>query len=233
MKPRLSKHSQQEVAEFFGISQPQVGVFVKQGMPCDMSKEAAQHILKNQKRKSDHTKHVLKELLGSDVIQGKGQAIKTPKSAQEKRSLEELRDYYNEKLSAETNADFQDDNQIKFWNDLYLKAEKCIRDAQAHEKKLGLEQGETIKRAEMERILKGMLFAANACIRNQVKEMAQDLAGKTAAELYEALPSALFGGYILEGMSAVTKTESEVQIPQWVVDCMVGEGERYVSVKEV
>lgn len=139
-----------------------------------------------------------------------------------------LRDFYFGKLSAAARRN--DQNQIKYWNELLLKTEESMRRTEAHQKKFDLESGETIDRVEVERILAAVIYAGNACVRAQVKEIAEVLAAESSpAKLYEMLAPAILGGRIFEGFKAVAKSESQVKLPKWVIDCVQSEGENYLE----
>ncbi len=227
-RPIKGEASQHDLAEFWRVNQSLIKRWVLAGMPPTKKAVTAAWILKNAKRKNANTKEVCQGLL-SKPAGADDPEIKPPTTDEEMLNLEQLRDYYLRKVSEATGAEFQDSEQIKLWNDLLLKTEKCIREAQAHEKKLGLEQGETIKREEVERIIDAILFAGNACVRNQIKELCQGISMKTPAEIYKVLPAAILGGRIFEGLAAVVKSDSEVQIPQWMVDRFIEEGENYLK----
>ena len=143
-------------------------------------------------------------------------------------SQSKLRDFYFTKLSAA--AKRNDQNQIKYWNELLLKTDESIRRTEAHQKKLGLESGETISREEVERILMAVIYAGNACVRAQIKQIAEVLAAETSpADIYETLSPAILGGRIFEGFKAVSKADSDVQLPGWVIACVQSEGENYLE----
>ena len=139
-----------------------------------------------------------------------------------------LRDFYFGKLSAAARRN--DQNQIKYWNELLLKTEESMRRTEAHQKKFDLENGETIDRVEVERIIAAMIYAGNACVRSQIKEIAEWLAAESSpAKIYEMLSPAILGGRIFEGFKALTKSQSQVRLPSWVVDCVQSEGENYLK----
>ena len=139
-----------------------------------------------------------------------------------------LRDFYFGKLSAAARRN--DQNQIKYWNELLLKTEESMRRTEAHQKKFDLESGETIDRVEVERILAAMIYAGNACVRSQIKEIAEWLAAESSpAQIYEMLSPAILGGRIFEGFKALTKSDSQVRLPVWVVNCVQSEGDNYLE----
>lgn len=157
--------------------------------------------------------------LDDDVVQDIGDEFE---------SQSKLRDFYFAKLSAA--AKRSDQNQIKYWNELLLKTDESLRRTEAHQKKLGLESGETIDRVEVERILAAVIYAGNACVRAQIKEIAEALAAESnPAVIYEALAPAILGGRIFEGFKNVAKADSGVILPAWVIDCVQSEGDNYLE----
>lgn len=222
------KTTQTKVAEYFKTGQRAVSYWKRDGCkgldPFDPL-EICRWLRINRRLKPDLKKRIVE--IEKEHAVAKLPAIKPPKTPEDRKTLEQFRDYFAEQLNLATAANLAD--EVKHWTDLLLKSEKCIREAQAHERKLGLEQGETIKREEVERILRAILFAGNACVKSQIKELCQGISMKTPAEIYKVLPPAILGGRIFEGLSAVTKSESEVQLPQWVVDCFVDESGNYLK----
>lgn len=149
-------------------------------------------------------------------------------SPPESKQLEDFRVYYSEQLSEAMASNNK--AAIRFWNDLLLKVDESIRRSEAHSKKLGLETGETIAREEVERILKAVIYAGNACVRSQLKEICQVLASESDPnKIYQKLAPAILGGRIFEGFKALLKAPGKVQLPEWVVDVMQSEGENYLQ----
>lgn len=139
-----------------------------------------------------------------------------------------LRDFYFGKLSAAARR--SDQNQIKYWNELLLKTEESMRRTEAHQKKFDLESGETIDRVEVERILAAIIYAGNACVRSQIKEIAEVLAAESSpAKIYEMLSPAILGGRIFEGFKSLARSDSQVKLPGWVISCVQSEGENYLE----
>ena len=175
-------------------------------------------------------KHIPKEFIKWQIEKGftKLEETTDEQIGDEFESQVKLRDFYFLKLSAAVKRN--DQNQIKYWNELPLKTDESIRRTEAHQKKLGLESGETIDRVEVERILSAVIYAGNACVRAQIKQIAEVLAAETSpAEIYETLSPAILGGRIFEGFKAVAKADSEVQLPSWVIACVQSEGENYLE----
>ena len=153
-------------------------------------------------------------------------AKKKPKPTATK-SAEELRDEYFIELQEAKEAG--DEAREKTSLDAYLKIDKQIRDAEAHDKKLGLDRGEVLSRLEVERIIKASIWAGNACIDKFSKQIAQRLSNLPPQEVHKALKAQLTGMIIFEGMRRVTKTPGEINVPQWIADCYETERSLYLK----
>lgn len=78
--------------------------------------------------------------------------------------------------------------------------------------------------------MKAVIYAGNACVRNQLKEICQVLASESNPNaIYQKLAPAILGGRLFEGFKAVIKSPSKVQLPEWIVDVMQSEGENYLK----
>ena len=161
-----NKLAQKELAAKWGISQTNVSKYARMGCPWDEPDPViAAWIMKHAKRKSAALKVALRKAMAKTPARKRTASKKVPDKARGKKqikSLEEVREYFNEQLIIATETTTPDHETIKFWNDLLIKAEKCLREAQAHEKKLGIEKGEMLARAEVERILENICWAGNA-----------------------------------------------------------------------
>ena len=221
----MSKLTQQQIADTFGIGQKMVSRWKQQGAPMDDIQALCKWLRLNRQRMPKELKAGIERVekqTSKNVIQ------KIVVEAEDRKTLEDFRDYYVEQLNVATKADLAD--EVKHWNDLLLKAEKCIRESEAHIKKLGIEKGEMMPREDIERILAAVVYAGNACVRAQIKEIAEVLAAESSpAKIYEILAPAILGGRIFEGFKALSKSESLVKLPAWVISCVQSEGENYLE----
>ena len=217
--------TQQQIADTFGIGQKMVSRWKQQGAPMDDIQALCKWLRLNRERMPKELKAGIERVekqTSKNVIQ------KIVVEAEDRKTLEDFRDYYVEQLNVATKADLAD--EVKHWNDLLLKAEKCIRESEAHIKKLGIEKGEMMPREDIERILAAVVYAGNACVRAQIKEIAEVLAAESSpAKIYEILAPAILGGRIFEGFKALSKSESLVKLPAWVISCVQSEGENYLE----
>ena len=198
--------------------------FMRDGCDFSMSdEEVARWLLTHAKRKSKLMREAIAKVLESDDIK----MVETA----ERRSLEDMRDYYSAQLDAATKSSVVDHERIKFWNDLLLKADESIRKSQAHEKKLGIEQGELLQRTEVERILCNVAWTGNSCIDKYSKQIAQRLSNKTPAEVHKVLKPTLVALTLFEAMKKVAKCPGNINLPQWVIDCFATEEKLYIKKK--
>jgi hypothetical protein len=222
----MPKITQQQISDIFGVDQKMVSRWKQQGAPLDDFQSLCKWLRLNRQRMPKELKDNIQRIerkASSDVIQ---KSVAT--EAADRKTLEDFRDYYVEQLNVATKEGLAD--EVKHWNDLLLKAEKCIRESEAHIKKLGIEKGEMMPREEIQRIIRALIYGGNACVRAQVKEIAEVLAAESSpAEIYEMLSPAILGGRIFEGLKALTKSESQVRLPMWVVECFQSEGENYLQ----
>ena len=157
-----------------------------------------------------------------------GIKAKIYQSNEESKSAEQLRDEYLKELNIAKAEGNEEREKIAL--NAYLKIDKQIRDTLLDEKKLGIEEGNMIQREEVERIMKAVIYAGNACVRNQLKEICQVLASESNPNaIYQKLAPAILGGRIFEGFKAVMKSPGQVQLPEWIVDVMQSEGENYLK----
>ena len=222
----MPKITQQQISDIFGVDQKMVSRWKQQGAPLDDFQALCKWLRLNRQRMPKELKDNIQRIerkASSDVIQ---KSVAT--EAADRKTLEDFRDYYVEQLNVATKEGLAD--EVKHWNDLLLKAEKCIRESEAHIKKLGIEKGEMMPREEIQRIIRALIYGGNACVRAQVKEIAEVLAAESSpAEIYEMLSPAILGGRIFEGLNVLTKSESQVRLPMWVVECFQSEGENYLQ----
>jgi hypothetical protein len=148
--------------------------------------------------------------------------------AAETKTPEQLRDEYLAELQVAKSEGNEEREKVAL--NAYLKIDKQIRDTLLDEKKLGIKEGEMLPREEVERIMKAVIYAGNACVRNQMKEICQVLASESNPNaIYQKLAPAILGGRLFEGFKAVMKSPSKVQLPEWIVDVMQSEGENYLK----
>ncbi len=145
----------------------------------------------------------------------------------ENKTAEQLRDDYLADLHlAKAN---EDEAREKVALNAYLKIDKQIREAEAHAKKLGIDRGEVLARSEVERILKAVFHAGNACCDKFSKQIAQKISNKNPAEVYEILAPTLTCLTLFEAMKRVTKTPGDINVPEWVIECSKTEEKHYID----
>lgn len=220
---KREKRTIAQMAKEYRVSVTTINRWIKAGAPFDSDADMNAYVMKQ--------KHIPKRFAEWQIQKGFTKIDDEETSDEmgdEFESQGKLRDFYFAKLSAA--AKRNDQNQIKYWNELVLKSEESMRRTEAHQKKFDLESGETIDRAEVERILAAVIYKGNACVRAQIKQIAEVLAAETSpAVIYETLSPAILGGRIFEGFKGISKADSGIKLPGWVVDCVQSEGENYLE----
>lgn len=220
MRNRLNKNSQTEDAEFWGVTQKTISEWSGKGFPASGTRaEQAAWISQNARRKNRATKERLAEFI--KAADGDAADI----------SLEAARDFYSRELNAAMQAKVKDSESIKLWTDLLIKSEKCIRESEAHAKKLGVDKGELLSRGEVERILRAVAWSGNACLDKFSKQIAQRLSDKKPAAVHKILKPTLVALTLFEAMKRVAKCPGEVNLPEWCVECFATEEKQYVKKK--
>ena len=139
-----------------------------------------------------------------------------------------FRDFYRDKLNEAIEQN--NEESIKFYNEHYLKIDESIRKTELHAKKLGLEDGTTLPRSQVEQILRAVFFAGNACLQGVLTGRCQEWADiHDPAELYESMKPELVAQKLFSGFSKVVTTTGAPNIPDWVMDCVRTEAKQYLA----
>ena len=86
-----------------------------------------------------------------------------------------------------------------------------------------------MSRGEVERIMRAMFWAGNACCEKFAKQIAQKLSNKEPAQIYDILAPLLTSLTIFEALKKVAKPPGEVNLPDWVVECASTEESQYIE----
>ena len=147
------------------------------------------------------------------------------------QTAEDFRDHYKNKLQEATLANDQD--QVKFWSELFLKQDESIRRSEAHAAKLGIDNGTTLARAEVERILRAVFYAGNGCVNGALATICEHVAGfSDPGEVYHSLKPAIVGGRLFSGFDKVANIQGAPALPDWVIECVKHEAEQYLANSE-
>tara|TARA_R110000765_G_scaffold323837_1_gene415439 strand:- start:12 stop:521 length:510 start_codon:yes stop_codon:yes gene_type:complete len=160
----------------------------------------------------------------------KPKRVKVSKVESADKTAEDLRDEYFAELRESKSEGDQEREKISL--DAFLKIDKQIRDSEAHAKKIGIDKGELLSRGEVERILRAMFWAGNACCDKFSKQIAQRLSDKKPAEVHKILKPTLTALTLFEGLKRVAKTPGDVNLPEWVIECSRTEEKQYLKPNE-
>ena len=160
-----------------------------------------------------------KAILDSPVLQDN-------KTLEERR--EELDKLLDEALRTHNVA------EAKILTELLVKIDESIRRSEAHAKKIGLDNGETITREKCEQILEYVFYAGNACIDSHLQQICDKLADmESAQDIYHFLKPVLTGGYLFSGIDKMAKVKTAIAIPPFIVDVAKLSSKEYLDNPEL
>ena len=221
----MARKTHKHYAEEFGVAEITFRGWLKKGAPYQNEAKMITW-LNGLKTKSPEVRAWLKAR-GVKPNPRKDEASK-PKHA---KTAENFRDHYQKKLDEATITNDQD--QVKFWSDLFLKQDESIRRSEIHAAKLGIDNGTVLPRAEVERILRAVFYASNACVQGQLTSICEQLVGyDNPGDMFHALKPAIVGGRLFSGLDKVMNTAGAPNVPGWVVDCIKLEAKQYLGNSE-
>ena len=218
--------TQAQRAKEIGVSRQAFHDWKRKGAPVDDDYNLAVWIL-NQERITAKVRAWCKKVISK----------KTPRAnsivatGDELKDLEGVLEFYMGKLNAALADEALD--SIKFWNEHVLKTSESIRKSQAHAAKLGIDNGTTLARSEVERILRAVFYAGNACVNSNMTMIAQRISGLDEAEdVYNELKPAIVGARLFSGFDKVANVQGAPAIPDWVLECVRLEAGQYLGNSE-
>jgi hypothetical protein len=221
----MARKTHKHYAEEFGVSENVFRKWLQKGAPYQNEAKMITW-LNNLERKSPEVKAWLKAR-GVKPKPKKSAVLKNIKA----KSAEDFRDHYQKKLEEATETNDQD--QVKFWSELFLKQDESIRRSEAHAAKLGIDNGTTLPRAEVERILRAVLYAGNACTNSSLTLICEHIAGMSdPAQIYDCLKPAVVGGRLFSGFDKVANIKGVPALPDWVLECVKLEAKQYLGNSE-
>ena len=221
----MARKTHKHYAEEFGVSENVFRKWLQKGAPYQNEAKMVTWLNALQ-RKSPEVKAWLKAR-GVKPAGKKAQIV----SAIKGKTAEDFRDHYQKKLEEATETNDQD--QVKFWSDLFLKQDESIRRSEIHAAKLGIDNGTTLPRAEAERILRATFYAGNACVNSSLTMICQHIAGlDNPADIYNVLKPAMVGGRLFSGFDKVANIKGAPSLPDWVLECVRLEAKQYLGNSE-
>jgi len=221
----MARKTHQHYADEFGVSENVFRGWLKKGAPYQNEPKMITW-LNAQQRKTPAVRAWLKAR-GVKPVPKKAAVLKKIKA----KTAEDFRDHYQKMLEQATETNDQD--QVKFWSELFLKQDESIRRSEAHAAKLGIDNGTTLARAEVERILRATFYAGNACVNSSLTMICQHIAGLSKpADIYNVLKPAMVGGRLFSGFDKVANIKGAPALPGWVIDAVRLEAKQYLGNSE-
>jgi hypothetical protein len=226
------KMTDAELAKEFGVTlRGSIARWKKLKAPFDGTDEQMyEWIIHNNIKGANDWRRKFREANPDKAAKKKAAKKSSKKEKTEIKSAEELRDEYFTELQEAKAAG--DDAREKIALDSYLKIDKQIRESEAHNKKLGIDRGEMLARSEVERILRALFNAGNACCCKNAKQLAQRLSDKKPTEIYKILAPHLTAMSLFQGLKRVAKTPGDMNLPEWAIECANTEEKQYVEYEE-
>jgi hypothetical protein len=221
----MARKTHKHYADEFGVSENVFRGWLKKGAPYQNEPKMITW-LNAQQRKTPAVRAWLKAR-GVKPVPKKAAVLKKIKA----KTAEDFRDHYQKMLEQATETNDQD--QVKFWSELFLKQDESIRRSEAHAAKLGIDNGTTLARAEVERILRATFYAGNACVNSSLTMICQHIAGLSKpADIYNVLKPAMVGGRLFSGFDKVANIKGAPALPGWVIDAVRLEAKQYLGNSE-
>ena len=219
----------EEKAAEYGVSRQTIVRWGEQGAPFESDKDLFLWMRKNQLKGAARWRREFLEQNPDFELNKK--KIPKVKKVKELSSAENFRDHYKQQLDEAIRE--ADTESIKFWNEHYLKIDESIRKTELHAKKLGIDNGTTLPRAEVERILRAIFYAGNGCINGALSTICEHLAGiDDPAEIYDVLKPCVVGGRLFSGFDKVAHIQGAPALPDWVLACVKPEAKEYLGNSE-
>ncbi len=223
----MANKSHKQYAEEWGVSLMTWNRWKSEGAPIGSPKSLASWLL-NKQRLNKATRARMAECGVRATPKSK---LQKEAKSEEGMSAEDFRDKYRAKLEDAVNSN--DETGVKFWNEHYLKIDESIRKTQLHAQKLGIDNGTTLPRAEVERILRAVLYAGNANVNSGLTIICEHIAGMDdPAQIYDTLKPAIVGGRLFSGFDKVANIKGAPALPDWVLDCAKTEAKQYLGNSE-
>jgi hypothetical protein len=228
----MANKTQSQYAEDWGVKLAAWNKWKKAGAPVGSEKKLA-NWLRPRQRLNPRTREKMAEVGVKTTTKAKRkQAVQKIES--KSKTAEDFRDHYKAQLDEEIQKGEQgDQNQVKFWSELFLKQDESIRRSEIHAAKLGIDNGTTLSRAEVERIFRATMWAGNACVNSNLTMICQHLAGLDQPDdIYNVLMPAIVGGRLFSGFDKVANIKGAPSLPDWVLECIRYEATQYLSNSE-
>ena len=227
----MANKTQKQYAEDWGVVLATWNKWKESGAPVGNEKKLA-HWLRPKQRLNKRTREKMAEVGIKTTTKAKRKKA-TANIELKAKTAEDFRDHYKSQLDKCIQDENVDPIEVKFWSELFLKQDESIRRSEIHAAKLGIDNGTVLPRAEVERILRAVFYAGNACTQGVLTSICEQLVGyDKPSDLFHALKPAVVGGRLFSGLDKVMNTQGAPSVPDWVVDCVKLEAKQYLGNSE-
>lgn len=124
---------------------------------------------------------------------------------------------YGAQLQAAIQSKRQD--LIVFWQERFEKLEKLKQQKEAHEKKMGVSDGDILPRADVIRFLRALAFWLNQSVEADVGNLSERMLEISSLEVAADVLTRYYAERrFLAPFSKAVSTSSDVRLPDWAVD---------------
>lgn len=216
------KHFTAKWAKFWGVTQRTVQRWVKDSVPVD-DVEAMVVWARTQKRLPKGFSAKLAALRAGvsvdadpDWAEFEKQLAENPEAGGEENEarLERYRDFFAFKLNKAIKAGQQD--EIKYWEARFVTQEKAIRESKLLAEKLGLDNGETLRK-HTEAFVRSLAFWTMRSTDDLLAYISPKLVGLTFPEEVRAvLEPVMLDARFVGPLARASAVEGEAGLPDWV-----------------
>jgi hypothetical protein len=216
-----------EIAARWGVDRSTVLRWEEKGYPLDDDVALARRVLQN-RHAGYGPRNVAKEILASaeaesgdaaslppmalQVVSTSGTGTDDDKLEANIQRLQGMLDGFAARLSV-----VKDPDSVKLYADLVAKYSGAITQARLAKKKLGIETGETLSRADAERLAVAIVDRLNVGCHRIVQTVSKQLTGlSTPGEAADVLQRACLEELLLGPIKAASMKECPVSLPDWL-----------------
>ena len=228
-------------AEYWGVNRRSIQRWLKQGLPVDRPARMALYIIdlkspapgakaKAEEILAKQTKGIEPEALVEDEAEEVEEEGEPEDFAEDAGNvnLEYLKGMYWRKLQAATKANRED--LITYWDRKLRDVLKAIRDGELHAQRLGIEDGVTLPRNEVENLIRAMAFWLVRGIDQDMGDYAKKfLELNYVEEVQQVLDPYLLQRRLLIPFGKAASTSGPLRLPSWCVEILRDSVDDYIQ----
>lgn len=220
-----------KIADRWGVTTQTVRNWIRENAPVDDDAQQATWIQSQQRvdpKVRAKAEEILAGKLGFDAFtedpdwKDFEKALKTQTAATVVDNiLEKFRGFYAFKLERATKAGKRREGDARFLTEQLIRLDRAIRENKLLSDKLGIEQGTTVQRADVQRWLRALGFWLMRGVDITLAEVVPKMTGLSPTITHEiarkCIEPSLIGNRITAPFVLATKISGGSQLPEWMV----------------